>query len=166
MECEHCHQQNATVFMTQLINGKKVEMHLCKRCAKEIQGKMYNDDSFHQFLASLLQLQGDDFSVSSNVQEICPQCGMSLEEFKKKSKLGCNECYQVFRPYIKHIIKSVQGGHLHTGKKPLRLNKKVALSDKIQELESSLNLALMQEDYHEAARIRDLLLGLRGEGNE
>jgi protein arginine kinase activator len=166
MECEHCHQQNASVFVTQIINGKKVEMHLCSHCAKEIQSKIYNDDSFHQFLASLLKLQGDETNVSSNIQKICPKCDMSLEEFKKKSKLGCDECYQVFRPYLNHIIKSVQGGHVHTGKKPLRQDKKEVLIDRIHELESNLKLALMQEDYHEAARIRDLLIQLRGDNDE
>lgn len=161
MECEHCHNAKANVFVTQIINGKKVEMHLCNICAKEIQGEIYNDDSFQQFLASLLQLQGQDTKVQSNDVELCPKCHMSLEEFKKKSKLGCDECYQVFRPYINHIVKSVHGGHQHTGKRPQRLNKKELIEDKIKDLESRLQIALMQEDYHEAAAIRDQLITLR-----
>jgi len=161
MDCEHCHNEKASVFLTQIINGKKVEMHLCNACASEVQGKMYNDNSFQQFLTSLLKLQGNETQETSNKEEVCPKCHMTLEEFKKKSKLGCDECYQVFRPYIHHIVKSVHGGHIHTGKKPFRLNKKEILAKKIEDLESRLKLAIMQEEYNEAALIRDELIKLR-----
>ncbi len=46
MICESCHKVNATVFITQIVNGKKVEMHLCSSCARELEGTINNDDSF------------------------------------------------------------------------------------------------------------------------
>ncbi len=92
---------------------------------------------------------------------ICPKCKMTLEDFKRMSKFGCDKCYEVYKPYVIQIVKSVHGGIKHTGKRPKRLNEKVALQENINSLEAQLKIALMQEDYLEAARIRDELRVLK-----
>lgn len=163
MICEQCQVQQANVFITEIINGKKVQKHLCHGCAKEKQEKLYNDDSFQQFLTGLLKLQGNDIKELNNSSKVCPKCKCTLDEFRKTSKIGCDECYSVFKPYISQIVKRVQGAKLHTGKKPQRLNEKVRISEQILDFEKQLKLALMQEDYHEAARLRDILLKLKEE---
>lgn len=166
MICERCHQRQASVFITEVINNNKVQRHLCSVCAKEASVKSYNQDSFQQFLTGLLKLQGNETKELNNSNKVCPKCGCSIDEFRKTSKLGCDTCYQVFKPYIGQILKRVQSGKLHTGKKPVRLHASVIVSEKIQELEQELKIALMQEDYHEAARVRDILLKLKEENHE
>jgi protein arginine kinase activator len=163
MICEHCHNEQANVFVTQVINNNKVELHLCSKCAAILQSKIYTEDSFQQFLTGLLKLQGTEADIKPYMDKICPNCNMTLEEFRKKSKLGCEKCYTEFRPYVNHIVKSIHGGNKHVGKQPLRLYKKDITKDKISELEAKLKLALMQEDYLEAASIRDALVKLREE---
>jgi protein arginine kinase activator len=87
----------------------------------------------------------------------CPKCRLTLDEFRKTSKFGCDACYGTFEPYIKQILKSVQGTFHHTGKEPKRLSRVDAMKHQQEELESKLRIALMQEDYLEAAKLRDAL---------
>jgi len=132
MICENCQQREASVFITEVINNKKMQRHLCSICAKETQEKAYNQDSFQQFLTGLLKLQGNDTKELNNSNKVCPKCQCSLDEFRKTSKLGCDTCYEVFKPYIGQILKRVQSGRLHTGKTPLRLNGIEIISVKIR----------------------------------
>lgn len=158
MLCEHCNKREANISLTQIIQGKKIELHLCEVCAKEHEYHVYNSNpSFQQFLGGLMKLSGVEQQQNKQPITNCTKCHLSLDEFKKNSKLGCDECYKVFEPYIKHILKSVHGGYKHTGKRPLRLNKEDILKERIEDVESKLRIALMQEDYLEAARYRDEL---------
>ena len=166
MLCEVCHKEQATVFLTEVINGKKIELHMCAACAAKEKARMYSDDSFQQFISGLLKLTGKEEEEDKKPLEECPGCHMTIDEFRKKSKLGCGQCYEVFKPYIKHIVKSVHGGDSHTGKQPLRLNEKEIKRQEIENLESSLKIALMQEDYQEAAKVRDLLAKAKEDWDE
>ena len=166
MICEHCHQRQASIIITEMHNNSKIQRHVCPVCAKKSQEKAYNHDSFQQFLTGLLKLQGNDIKELNNSNMTCPKCGCTLDEFRKTSKLGCETCYEMFSPYIGQLIKRVQSGTTHTGKLPKRLNKVEMLSEKIEELEQKLKLALMQEDYHEAARLRDKLLKYKEDNDE
>jgi protein arginine kinase activator len=158
MICEHCHKEIATVFLTQVYDGKKIELHLCNHCAKEKEALLYdNTSSFQQFLGGLLKLSNNAVEERSDLKAHCEQCGLTLDEFRKNSKLGCSSCYNSFEPYIKHIVKSVHGSFEHTGKKPTRMYHHICVADKIADLESQLRLALLQENYYEAALIRDEL---------
>ncbi|MBN2222906.1 MAG: hypothetical protein JW708_11915 [Vallitaleaceae bacterium] len=163
MLCEHCHKEVATVFLTQVINNKKVEMHLCSRCAKEQENLLYSyNPSIQQFMSGLMKNSKEETEAEQKVL-FCTKCNMTLDEFRKKSKLGCDHCYQAFEPYLKHILKSVHGSTEHTGKRPLRSNKGILLQEKLEDLESQLRLALMQEDYIAAAKIRDEIKKLKEE---
>lgn len=161
MICEVCHKEKATVFLTEIVNGKKVELHMCNTCAAKEKSRMYAEDSFQQFLSGLLKLSQSEADKVEKPIDQCPECKMTLDDFRRHSKLGCSSCYDVFRPYVKHVVKSVQGGMNHTGKKPLRQNEKVIRKEQIEQLETDLKLAVMSEDYHEAARIRDLLVRIK-----
>ena len=35
MYCENCHERPANVHFTKIVNGKKMEMHLCEYCAQK-----------------------------------------------------------------------------------------------------------------------------------
>ena len=36
MLCDHCHEREANVKYTQIINGQKKEMNLCEKCSQEL----------------------------------------------------------------------------------------------------------------------------------
>ena len=35
MICEECHEREASLHFTKIINGEKTEFHICEHCAKE-----------------------------------------------------------------------------------------------------------------------------------
>ena len=37
MLCDHCHKNEATIHMTNIVNNQKTEQHLCGTCATELQ---------------------------------------------------------------------------------------------------------------------------------
>ncbi|NDL67308.1 UvrB/UvrC motif-containing protein [Anaerotalea alkaliphila] len=163
MMCEICHKEPATVFLTQIVNGQKIELHLCEKCAKEQQGALFNNNpSFQKFLSGLLDTAAAQSTTHLHTEEMsCPQCGMTLEEFKKTSKVGCAKCYEVFSEEFSPILKRLHGNVVHGGKRPEKLDAELRLLNRIGELESELKIALMQEAYEEAAKLRDQIKELK-----
>lgn len=49
----------------------------------------------------------------------CPQCGMTLDEFRASGLLGCDECYRVFRKELLPAVRMAQGELCHKGKRPV-----------------------------------------------
>ena len=48
MLCDHCHKNEATIHMTNIVNNQKTEQHLCGTCATQLQqeGKLSPYSSF------------------------------------------------------------------------------------------------------------------------
>lgn len=164
MKCEKCHVNEATVFLTQTSNGETVEMHLCDTCAKDNEAALFdNGISFQQFLSGLLE---DNKSPQIKSHTLtCDQCGMTLDAFKKNSLVGCAGCYKSFETYLRPIIKRLQSSTVHTGKKPGHIDETIKFQEKINRLESELKIALMQENYEQAAVLRDRIRDLRREAD-
>lgn len=168
MNCERCHVEPATVFLTQIVNGQKMEVHLCQKCAKEQESELFNNNpSFQKFLSGLLDTS-HNANGSARTQEnmSCPTCGMTIAEFKKTSKIGCGQCYQIFENELTPILKRLHGSIVHTGKRPLKLDVALKRQKKVKELESELKIALMQEEYETAARLRDEIRALKMGGDD
>jgi protein arginine kinase activator len=164
MMCENCHKESATVFLTQIINGKKIEMHLCSKCASEKEGLLFNNNiSFQQFLSGLLENVKAPKNVHLNNVIKCDKCNMTLDEFRKTSKIGCENCYTAFSGYLFPVLKRLHSNIEHTGKTPEKLNKELQITSRIEKMQSDLQIAIMKEDYEEAARLRDLIRDIKKE---
>lgn len=163
MKCEKCHKNEATVFITQNINGDSMEMNLCESCAAESKNSLVGEGlSFQQFLSGLLETSKN--YQRQNTQTACPTCNMTMVEFKQNSKVGCADCYQTFAHHLQPIIKRLQGGTtLHTGKRPSRIDSNLQVKKQLAAYESDLKLCLMQEDYEQAAVLRDQIRNLKKE---
>jgi len=160
MVCEKCLKRHATVHMQQIINGQKAEMHLCQECA----GQADSPFSFEQFLQGLLDVFGGmPENVSPQMQSAqynCLVCGLPYENFKRTGKLGCAECYQTFRREMDPILKNIQGSNRHEGKYPLKAGAGLLNLRKIGKLKIELSKAIGEEQYEEAARLRDEIRAL------
>jgi protein arginine kinase activator len=96
----------------------------------------------------------------------CPNCGLTYEEFRKTSNLGCSHCYRAFRRNLNFVIKNVQGSTAHKGKYP-KINGKLLFSKKkILELKKLLAKSVEEEEYEQAARLRDEIRGLEALNND
>ena len=77
MKCHHCDSQ-ATVHLTQIINGQMHKMDLCESCAQE--KGVTNPDNL-----SIGNLLDDNQSISdpSFASMTCESCGTTHQDFKK-----------------------------------------------------------------------------------
>ena len=155
MICEKCMKRQATVHMQQITAGQKTEIHLCQECA----GQFDSPFSFEQFLEGLLNVFGGmTENVSPQKPEIknpCPICGLLYDDFKRTGKLGCAECYQTFRREMDPILKNIQGSNRHEGKFPHKAGAGMLNRRKIDKLKVELSKAIEEEEYENAASLRD-----------
>ncbi len=159
MLCERCKQNKAVVHMQEIVNNEKQEMHLCQSCAKEMEMPI----SFTNFLQGFLDYYfgsaeiNDTLgkSLSIDFQTSCPKCGLTYDGFRKTSKLGCSECYSTFRKELAQVLKNIQGSVTHQGKFPIKSGAELLRKREVDALRLSLAKAIENEEYEQAAQIRD-----------
>jgi protein arginine kinase activator len=168
MQCEICKTKTATVHLTEIINGQRTESHLCQNCAQKEGVTIKSQLSLNELLSSLIAAhqQTDETSGSEKLHKACPECGITMEQFRKQALLGCPKDYNVFESDLQEIIEKTQDNNLtHKGKAPAqKQNSSNAASDnqgKIEELQKQLSQAVKKEDYELAAKIRDQLKELQ-----
>ena len=95
MNCDSCQSENASVYFTQIVEGKMQKVNLCESCAQE---KGVTDPTGFA-LADMLKGLGTEGNSGSAVTSgglACDQCGFSQADFKKTGRFGCSHCYRVF----------------------------------------------------------------------
>ena len=158
MVCDICNKNNATVHLTEIINDKVVEMHICQVCAQAKAEELNKHLNISGFLGSLADMVGGLPSERRLLR--CPSCGLSYEDFKKKGRLGCGKCYETFRIFLLPLLKKIHSSVTHVGKAPTSLDKQVSGKLKVTELDQRLRRAIQLEEYEEAAKLRDKIKGL------
>lgn len=155
MLCEICGKNQASVHLTEIIDDKMTELHLCEECAREKGAQMEQHFGLADLLAGLADL-GSDLEVGIPTGVKCPNCGITFEDFKRIGRLGCSQCYTTFKKSLAPLLKRIHGSLQHMGKTPgastLKLTKEVS---QLQELRQRLEKAIAQEEFEEAAKLRD-----------
>jgi protein arginine kinase activator len=158
MECESCHSKEATVHLTQVINGEVKKVHLCEGCAKESGVTMKIPTSIHEILQGVAAPKlGLPEATKS-----CPACKMTRADFKKIGRLGCADCYEAFEDELAGVIKAMHQADRHQGKFPRRLTEKARVSEELDRLRGELSRAIGGEQFEQAARLRDQIRQLSG----
>lgn len=154
MLCEICGKKEASVHITEIINKKTIEMHICQDCAQE-RGVMDEQPfSISDLLASFMDFD-DEFAIKEKEEtRTCPQCGMTFEDFKKIGRFGCARCYETFKDAILPLLQKIHGSTHHFGKMPGRIVQK-AEENVVRQLQDKLKKAVETEEFEEAARLRD-----------
>jgi len=171
MLCERCGERPAVVHITEIINNKKREMHLCQVCAQEVkpQGFSFSPQGFafspqlnlHNFLSGLLDFNvGTGMTENIGLADKCEYCGLSEKKFIKSGLLGCSRCYDYFGGRLQPLLRKIQGTDRHTGKVPKRTGGKARLNMEIRELKSKLQEAVAREEFEKAAVLRDKIRDL------
>jgi protein arginine kinase activator len=161
--CDLCKEKIATVHYTEIVNNKLKKMDLCEDCAKQKNIGINVQFSVADILKGLTEAHVEKKEESS---KSCPLCGLTFGAFRKNGKLGCGECYEAFREELVPIIGDIHKNTQHVGSKPVapRGTKSavVKLRGQLDELTSNLQTAINQEDYEQAAVIRDKIKALQG----
>jgi protein arginine kinase activator len=156
MLCERCSDNEATVHLTQVIDGVVKKLHLCEGCAEDsgldIDGPMSVTDL-------ILGLGGGEaetaMELPGNKERSCPRCHMRRTDFKKTSRFGCPDCYETFAQELPPLLKAIHHAEQHVGKAPARESVRVKVSAEIARLQHDLEAAVAAERYEEAAKLRD-----------
>ena len=164
MLCDTCKKTQATVHLTEIIDDKMTELHLCEECAQKKGAQMESHFGLADLLAGLADLGGGGFTkAKSETQVKCPRCGLTYEDFKKVGRLGCGECYSAFKEALLPLLKRIHGSTQHYGKSPKRMTKTtktVKSKNELQELKDKLQKAVQIEEFEEAAKVRDKIRDL------
>jgi protein arginine kinase activator len=156
MICNVCNKNPATVHLTEIIDGKMSELHICEDCARKKSQAMEQQFGLSDLLAGMADFdKPQEEAAVISVSLKCPICGLTYADFKKIGRLGCGECYNTFRKYLGPLLKRIHGSTQHTGKSPLKSGRVTKKKADIQELRIRLNKAIESEAFEEAAKIRD-----------
>ena len=154
MNCDVCQASQATVFLTQIVEGKMQKVNLCEACSKE---KGVTDPVGFALADLLLGLgAAQEMERGGSVQK-CPVCGFSQADFKKTGRLGCGACYHTFGDGLASLLKGMHKGTAHVGKIPARAQQSLERETQVKSLQRDLHKAVAAEDYESAAQLRDRL---------
>ena len=142
--------------VTNVRNNKADSSAICEDCLHQIDDK------------NIIKQEFESSNPESKI--CCPSCGLSLEELLKKSRLGCEQCYDFFqKPLIIAFEKlqknpSVKEKELkHVGSVPTSWKKKQAEETDpkkfILELKQKLALSIKSEDYRLAGELKNIIKG-------
>ena len=134
----------------------------------------FNEDTINNLIKDLKEIEdknvvegvnGIDNTESSQKNEekvdiTCSVCNTSFEEYKKTGKLGCSKCYSTFEKQLKPILEGIYGYSEHIGKFPKNKCKDTEAIRTVEQLKEQLNIAIQEEEYEQAAKLRDEILQL------
>ena len=154
MTCERC-QDEATVHLTERVDGERRELHLCARCARKsglalpaAAPKLALDAVVQSLIvAHVGELVGELANTA------CPHCRLKYMQFRALGRLGCPHDYHVFARGLVPLLNRVHGATRHVGKVARRRDN----AGERLGLRAELRDAVDREDYEHAARLRDKL---------
>jgi protein arginine kinase activator len=160
MSCEQCHEREAVIHLTQIVNEQVTTLHLCERCAAE-KGVESPGSSPKTPLGTFLAAMGQELPEQAPAPrsvESCPRCGGSLQDFRESGRLGCPECYRAFEVPLRDLLRRLHGSTHHMGERYTdREPTAPAERRKAAELREQLRLAVETENFELAAELRDRL---------
>ncbi|OWK35987.1 UvrB/UvrC motif-containing protein [Fimbriiglobus ruber] len=158
MKCQYC-DQPATVHLTDIVNKKKREVHLCEACAREHQ-LIPEGPSPQLNLQALVHLIMGQPAAADPAGLTCPTCGLQYAAFRADGRLGCPADYDAFRPALEPLLDRIHRATRHQGKTPRAEPRRVELAA----LRDQLREAVVAENYEEAATLRDRIRQKESDG--
>jgi len=164
MKCDNCSKQ-ATVHLTEIKNGKKLEKHLCEQCAAAAEGlPVKSHMPINELLTNFVMAHSGMPAKEQALQ--CDHCGMTWSEFRQNGLLGCPNDYAAFEKELSPLLQRAHDGATHhVGKQPARrggsgvpMKRHVDLA----KLRRELQKAVEAEDYERAAKLRDQIKNAEG----
>ncbi len=174
MKCDVC-EKEASVFLTQIINGQMTTVNLCEGCS---QAKGVTEETGFGLAEAFLT--PSQRASAESMEAVCDACGFTASQLKKIGRMGCPECYAAFREGLDGLLRSMHKGTRHVGKRPNNHKKMAApqtpprrqrpvivretppptltptaspVTD-VSKLRADLDLAVREERYEDAALLK------------
>ena len=144
MLCDHCHKNEATIHMTNIVNNQKTEQHLCGTCATELQqeGKLSPYSSFMNDMWDNSFFTNDFFK-----NMVYPDNLLKSHQSKR--------CHETFNSEIDPLLQRIQGSSEYEGTVPSRGTNVFKAKYEVKRLRHQLDTAVQAEKFEEAAILRD-----------
>ncbi len=166
MKCECCKEAEATIHLTQVIDGEVKKLNLCQTCAQKNGIDLNSPISITDVLLGLGQPSSGgapDPDISA-FDLSCSRCQMTRAEFKKRARLGCPECYNAFMGELNALTQAMHHSRQHVGKIPARQGTEARVTAQIAALQKDIETAIAKEEYEIAANLRDQIKKLKESG--
>jgi protein arginine kinase activator len=156
MKCEKCNNKPATIHLTEIHSGKKIEKHLCEQCAAQAEGlPLKAHTPINELLTNFVLAHSGGAKEGAPA---CPHCGMTWADFRQVGLLGCEHDYPFFDKDLTPLLQRAhEGATHHLGKVPTRRGTSVPVKRQtdLARLRKDLARAVEVEDYERAAKLRD-----------
>ena len=156
MLCDVCRERDAVIQVTQVTEPPVKQLNLCEKCAAE-RGIETQLTVPKQPLTDFLHPVPQKARPASEGDAVrCAFCQGTMRDFKNTGRLGCAYCYGAFEANLRDLLRRVHGNSKHQGKSytppapPVEEGATV-----LSELRDRLKRAIDQEQFEEAARLRD-----------
>lgn len=164
-KCRRC-AKPATLHITEIRNGEAQALHLCEGCAKQYLESVSPGNPVDESVAFDTGLplgsDGDDEADERDALT-CPQCGITFKQFRSQGRLGCSHDYVAFRDELVPLIESIHGELQHVGKVPRHVPGISSKQYDLLKLRTELKSAVQNEQYEDAAKLRDQIRELEAE---
>ncbi|TSA35161.1 MAG: excinuclease ABC subunit B [Opitutales bacterium] len=144
LKCSLC-EEAATVHLSQVVQGKVTKVHLCEACAQKGGA---TDPAIFQLADALTAPV-----VAPSL--ICPHCGFTDIDFRKRGRLGCPDCWKTFGDALGGLLIKVQHEATHVGRSPVGIAPVGQMRHRLEAARSEMAAAIAAEDFEGAARLRD-----------
>ena len=171
MICQFCQKHPATVHVTELVHSadesgdhsyQTLDKHICPGCAQELD--LPHMQVVTKNTVDIWKLLQQSTKRTRREQKLaCPDCGMTLAEFRSKGRLGCPKDYEVFREHLDALLQRMHNASTHVGRVPGVDQVALERNQRISSLRQKLEEAIREEAYEHAAQLRDELKGLEGD---
>lgn len=154
--CDECGVNQATIHLTQIMQNETQVSHLCEECARK------------KGISVSINEQPELLQTEKNEPEIditCNECGCTYMQFRAKGWLGCSHCYTAFEKQIDTLLTQMHGSTVHKGKRYTdHARTPQVLSGEMKRLRHELAIAIKNEEFEQAATIRDAIYSIKQMG--
>lgn len=156
-KCDKCGQE-ATFQITEIRDGQKTEKHFCQDCAAA-EGITVKAQVPLGKLLELLQPH-----IEKKLAKLkCEVCGITFLQFRQQQLLGCPNDYKAFEEVLVPLLERAhEGASVHVGRAPANAADSERRQNELLRLRGRLKEAIAQEDYEQAAQLRDRIKQLEG----
>ena len=158
MVCELCNKHPASVHVTDITRTagqtSVSQKHICDECSRVLE--LPSSPLMSKGVLDIWKLLRQSAQKArAEGSLICPECGMSLAEFRSKGRLGCPKDYEVFRSHLEPLLLRVHNAKEHRGRTPGLDQVSTRRTQQLSDLRAKLEEAIRDEAYESAARLRD-----------
>jgi protein arginine kinase activator len=161
MICDDCRERDAVVQYTAVKDNNVVQLHLCEQCAAERGVETTVNTLPKHPLGEFLNQVQQQIAIAPADNTRCNFCGSTMADFRATGRWGCARCYSQFEVGIRELLRRVHGHARHIGKTyHAPRNETIERSAVLGELREKLRRAIDNEQFEQAAELRDRIKGM------